>query len=173
VAWGLVALAGSLAWVPPTDVKVVPVQNEGRVLASFSAPAALTDEAEKVMRSGLPLTFTFTVELRRPSTLWFDHTLVEATAAASVRYDSLTAVYQVSKSLEGRVTWSEKTDKVADVRAWMTAFDQVPLEPHEPLESNADYYVQVRLHTTPRATFSLWPFGRDDGSGRASFTFIR
>ena len=55
----------------------------------------------------------------------------------------------------------------------MTSFDSVPLEPSEPLEPNADYYVRVRLRASPRRTFSLWPFGRDDGSGRADFTFIR
>ena len=46
-------------------------------------------------------------------------------------------------------------------------------EPSEPLEANADYYVRVRLRMSPRRTFSIWPFGRDDGSGRKDFTFIR
>jgi hypothetical protein len=55
----------------------------------------------------------------------------------------------------------------------MTTFERVPLQPGEPLEPNADYYVRVRLHASPKRTFSLWPWGRDDGSGRADFTFIR
>ena len=71
------------------------------------------------------------------------------------------------------MTWSERTDKEAEVRGWMMSFDQIALEPSEPLEANADYYVRVRLRTSPRRTFSIWPFGRDDGSGRKDFTFIR
>ena len=33
------------------------------------------------------------------------------------------------------------------------------LEPTEPLEANADYYVRVRLRMSPRRTFSIWPVG--------------
>ena len=58
----------------------------------------------------------------------------------------------------------------------MTAFDRVPLEVAAPLEPNAEYYVRVRLYCSPRRTvsiWSIWPFGRDDGSGRADFTYIR
>jgi Domain of unknown function (DUF4390) len=171
--WLLVALLAGAAWMVTSDVAVTPVVAEGHVFASFTAPSAFTDDAEAVVQSGLLLTFTFTVELRRPSTIWFDHTVGETTVAASVKYDTLTGQYQVSKQRDGRVVWSEQTDQESNVRAWMTAFDQVPIDPTEPLQSNADYYLQVRLHTSPRRTFSIWPWGRDDGSGRADFTFIR
>jgi hypothetical protein len=90
-----------------------------------------------------------------------------------VKFDSLTGVYQVSKLRDGRVVWSERTDKEADVRSWTTSFDQIALEPSEPLEANADYYVRVRMRVSPRRTFSIWPFSHDDGSGRKDFTFIR
>lgn len=171
--WLLPAIGLSLAWTGGVPVKVTPIVNAGHVLASFSAPAAFTGEAEHVMQSGLLLTFTFTVELKQPSTLWFDRTLAETTVAASVKYDSLTSAYQVSRLTEGHVVASERKAREADVLAWMTAFDQVPLVSGEPLEPNADYYVRVRLRTSPRPSVSLWPWGRDDGIGRAVFTFIR
>jgi len=173
-AWGLVVAAAlGLAWAGIVPVKVTPIVNEGRVLASFSAPSAFTGDAEQVMRTGLLLTFTFTVELRQPSSLWFDRTLAETTVASSVKYDSLTTAYQVTKLREGRVIASERKVREAEVLAWMTAFDQVPLVSGEPLERNADYYVRVRLRTSPRPTVSLWPWGHDDATGRAVFTFIR
>jgi hypothetical protein len=59
------------------------------------------------------------------------------------------------------------------LRICMPTFDSESLLPGDPLEANADYYVRVRLHATPKRTFSLWPWGRDDGSGRTDFTFIR
>jgi hypothetical protein len=117
---------------------------------------------------------TFTVDLKRPSGVWWDHTISSAVVASSVKFDNLTGVYQVSKSQDGRVTWSERTDDLNDVRAWMTTFDRVPLAEGERLEPNAEYYLQVRMRASPRRTFSLWPFfGSDDGVGRADFTFIR
>jgi hypothetical protein len=96
-----------------------------------------------------------------------------ATVAAQVKYDTLTRFYQVTKQTGSTVVWSERTSEDAQVRTWMTTFERVPLDVSEPLEPNADYYVRVRLHATPKRVFSLWPWGRDDASGRADFTFIR
>lgn len=175
-------LAGAAMWLASaatllavTDVTVTPlVTGDGKVFASFAAPAAFTAAARDVVKGGFPLTFTFTVELRRPSAVWLDRTLSSATLEASVKYDTLTRVYQVFKKQDDRVTWSDHTDQEDVMRGWLTGFDGVSLQPSEPLEPNADYYVRVRLHAKPRLTFSWWwPFGHDDGSGRKDFTFIR
>jgi Domain of unknown function (DUF4390) len=172
-AFGL-ALVGSLALAPAGEVSVTPVvKDETHVFASFAAPGAFDDDARKVVRSGLLLTFTYTIDLSRPSSVWFDHRLCTATVGASVTYDSLTSRYQAQKLRDGHVTKSEHLEKETDVRDWMTAFDQVPLESCEALEPNADYYVRVRLRMSPRASFPLWPFWRDDASGRKDFTYIR
>jgi len=169
---GVVALA-SVAWAGTAPFKVTPVVNpDGRVLASFSAPSAFTPEAEHAMRSGMLLTFTFTVQLRRPSSVWVDRTLAETNVMSSVKYDSLTGGYQVSKAHDGRIVASERKAREAEVIHWMTTFEQVPLNARERLERNAEYYVTVRLRTSPRSGFFLWPFGHEDG-GRAGFTFIR
>jgi len=169
----VVTVIGGVAAAASTDINVTPVVTEGKVVASFTAPGAYSDDAREVVKSGLLLTFTYVVELRRPSSVWFDRTVAETTVAASVKFDSLTGVYQVSKLRDGRVVWSERTDKEDDVGGWMTSFDQIALDPTEALEANADYYVRVHLKVSPRRTFSLWPWGRDDGSGRKDFTFIR
>ncbi|HYN05804.1 MAG TPA: DUF4390 domain-containing protein [Vicinamibacterales bacterium] len=168
------AIAGS-AVVIAAEIQVKPVvASDGRVLASFVAPGAFTDETRGVVKTGLTLTFSYDVELRRPSTLWFDPTLARTRVAASVRFDSLTATYQVSKERDGRVFWSDKSNDEARVRELMTSFDQVALEPASPLEPNVEYYVRVRLYASPRSTVIwFWPWGRDDGSGRADFTYIR
>lgn len=158
------------------DVRVSPVVDRGRVFASFSAPEAFTPEAEAMMQSGLLLTFSYTVELRRPAPVWFDQTLARVDVAASVKYDSLTGAYQVSKLRDGRVVWSEQTQDAAQAQAWMTEFERVPIDPAEALEANVDYYLRVRMQANPRARFSLWsllPWADDDGAGRGVFTFLR
>jgi hypothetical protein len=93
--------------------------------------------------------------------------------AASVKFDNLTSVYQVKKEQDGHVTWSKSTPKDDEMRAWITQFDDVTVHVTEKLEPNADYYVRVRLQSHPHLRFSLWPFSREDGTGRADFTFIR
>jgi len=171
-ARGLI-VALMLAAVTDGDIRVTPLVADGRVSASFVAAAAFTDDSRQVVKSGVPLTFTYLVELRRPSTIWWDRTVGSATVAALVKFDTLTSVYQVSKQQEGKVTWSKSTSKEDDVRTWVTAFDAVPIQTGEPLEPNADYYLRVRLQARPHVKVWLWPWGRDDGSGRADFTFIR
>ena len=157
------------------EVKVTPVVSGGRVLATFSAPGAWTAEARELVRGGVVLTFAFDVELRRPSML-FDSTLVRVRMESRGKYDTLTSSFQVSKLRDGKLLESSRSEQEPEVREWMIGFQQVLLEPAEPLEPNAEYYVRVRLYASPRRTvslWSLWPFGRDDGSGRTAFTFIR
>ncbi len=170
---GVIAGVLSLVALGANGIRVTPLVADGQVFASFTAPAAATEDTRAVMQSGLQLTFTFDVDLRRPSMIWWDPTLAQVTVASSVKFDNLTSVYQVSKLQDGQVVWSERTKDEAQVRTWMTTFERVPLPPAVPLEPNADYYVRVRLHASPKRTFSVLPWGRDDGSGRADFTFIR
>jgi hypothetical protein len=113
------------------------------------------------------------VQLRRPVSLWFDTTLSQTSVGSSVKYDSLTGVYQLTKQHDGRIVASERKTRASEVLAWMTSFDQVPLVCEHPLERNADYYVSVRLRTSPRPWLAFWSWGKEDGVGRAGFTFIR
>jgi Domain of unknown function (DUF4390) len=170
---GVAVVALAIPAVVDSEIRVTPLVAEGKVSASFSAPAGFSDDARAVLASGLLLTFTYAVELRRPASIWFDPALAQTSAAADAKLDTLTGVYQVSKSLDGRVVWSDRTSDEAQVRNWITAFERVPLDTAQRLEPNVDYYVQVRLQVTPRRTFYLWPWGRGDGAGRAIFTFLR
>jgi hypothetical protein len=173
-------LGGAVLWAAAvvtltaaSDVRVTPLVTDGRVLASFTVADAFPEDTEAVLESGLVLTFAFSIELKRPTTLWFDPTLARIDVSSEATYDTLTGTYQVSKRQDGQVVWSESTREQEQARAWMTEFDGLALEPGEPLEPNGDYYVRVRLFKRPRPRFSIWPWGRDDGSGRADFTFLR
>lgn len=168
-AWmlGVVALAAA----GPIDV--TPVVADGRVVASVVAPSSYTADVQEIVKSGLFVTFTFSVELRRASRIWLDQTLGAAIVASSVKFDNLIGVYQVSKTVDGQVVWSKQTRDDTDVRAWMTTFERVALVPRTPLEPNAEYYVRVRMHTNPKRTLSLWPWSDEAASGRADFTYIR
>jgi hypothetical protein len=176
LAWGTaVALAagGVVSSLSPGALKVTPVvATDGRLLVSFSAAASFTEDAKTILRSGLQVMFTYTVDVRRPS-IWFDPTLAEVTVAASAKFDALKRTYQVSKYREGEVIKSEGLDQESQVRAWLTEFDSLLLEPSSPLVLNAEYYVRVRLRADPKGSFSLWPWRGDDATGRADFTFIR
>ncbi|ODS59543.1 MAG: hypothetical protein ABS36_01015 [Acidobacteria bacterium SCN 69-37] len=163
----------ALATAAPTDIRITPVVADGQVSVSFAAPDAIDAEARALVQSGLLMTLTFTVDLREPSAAWFDRNVAQAVVASSVKFDNLTGVYHVSRLRDDHVFWSERTSDFARARTEMTTFDRVSLAADGQLRPNADYYVRVRLRTSPRRTFPLWPWTSDDGRGRASFTYLR
>ena len=169
-----IAWIGSLAVLTPAvDLKVSPVvASDGRILVSFALLTPLTDDVKTVLKSGLTLEFTYTVELRRPS-VWLDPTLGLVTVGATAKFDPLARSYQVSKFRQGQAVRSDKVEQESHVREWLTQFDSVLVEPVTPLEVNTDYYVRVRLRIDPKGSFSFWPWRGDDASGRQSFPFIR
>jgi hypothetical protein len=167
------AAVALLASAPAASIRVAPVLSDEAVAVAFSAPDALGDDAQAVVRSGLLLTFTFVAELRRPTGFWWDRTVASATVGSTVKFDNLTGVYQVSKLHGDHVTWSDRTMDLAAVRTWMTTFERVPLAPRGELEANAEYSIRVSLQVSPRRTFTLWPWADDAASGRATFVNIR
>jgi len=172
---GLAAMLWSIAvaMVLAADVRVTPLVTDGQVFASFSASDSYTADVQEAVGSGLPTVLTFVVELRQASLIWFDHTVTTVTVASSIKYDNLTRTFQVSKMNAGQIVSSESTGNETDARKWATEFERVSLSNGINLEANGEYYVRVRMRATPRRSFSLWPWGRDDAAGRADFTFIR
>ena len=155
------------------DIRVTPLVRDGEVLLSFTAPGAVTGELREAIRSGLVVTFTYDVALRQDAFLWFDRTLAQVEVAASVRYDNLTRSYHLSRMVDGRVMRSESSESEDQVKSWLTDFDRLKIFASSGLQANADYAVDVSARISPRVAWLLWPWGRDDARGRASFTYIR
>ena len=166
LAAATVAAAGS-------DVRITPVVADDRVYANFAAPSVFSDGVRTAIQSGLPMTFTYVAEVRRTSALWFDKTVASAALASTVKFDTLTGAYQVSKSREGTVHWSQQTQVEEEMRLWVTEFERVLLTETSRLEGGSDYYVRVRARDSLPRGFSLWPWGRDEASGRVELPVVR
>jgi hypothetical protein len=163
----LVAAAG--------PVKVTPVVTDGRVLASFNAADAWAIETREYLQQGQVVTFHYYVELLRPRML-IDAVVAKVNVRADAKFDALAGRYQVTRHRDGQIVKVEKRDQESDVRDWLTVFESVELQPESPLRANTDYSIHVRLYRYPRQSSivgSVLPFGRDDSSGRAVFTYVR
>ncbi len=155
-------------------LQVAPLPRDGHVLVSFKLAEAFTDELESAVHSGLTISFIYQVDLKRSSTLWFDRTMASAVVTATVRYDLLLRKYHMSRMVDGRVERAETTDREDVVREWLTTdFDKLPLFQNVPLEMNAEYYVRVRAHTSPRNAAFLWPWQGHDAMAFAKFTVVQ
>jgi hypothetical protein len=154
------------------SIQVTPLAREDRVLVSFRFTDAFNDEVRAAIHSGMTVTFVYDVQLRRGATLWVDRTIAEATVTASVRFDNLTRRYLVTRAQDGRTERAETLEREDAVRASLTEFEKLPLFSSSTLEPNAEYYLRVRAHTTPRNSVFVWPWGSDI-AGLAKFTFLR
>jgi hypothetical protein len=150
---------------------VAPLARGDTILVSFSTSRGLTPSIEQAIESGLPTTFTYDVELRRPSFLWFDKLVSSARIAATVRFDPLTRRYHVTLAQDGRVAEERATDRADEMRRWVSVFERLPLFSTRELVEHTEYAVQVRGRTTPRRTWSFWPWARPSAHGSAGFTF--
>jgi len=167
------ALAWLAAPAAAQELRVTPLIREGQVFVSFTMSGAFDNDVWAAIRSGLPTTFSYDVEIRRGRAIWFDRTVASATVTVAVRYDNLTRRYQVTRMIDGRVeSTPQVTDSQDTARTLMTEFDKLPLFSTADLEANTEYYLQVQARTSPRNTFFLWPWGRHKASGRTPFTFL-
>lgn len=171
--WMILLLALALVGAAAAeDIRITPLARDGRVLVSFSLPDGFSSDVREAIRSGLPITFTYDVELRRGVTFWIDRSLASATVAATVQYDNLTRRNQLTRSVDGRTEDSKVTEDDTMVRGWLTAFDRLSLFSTRELEPNGEYYVRVRAHTQPRVAWFFWPWAGSSASGHAAFTFL-
>jgi Domain of unknown function (DUF4390) len=155
-------------------VQVIPLSRDGEIFVSFEFAETLTDEIRTAIHSGLTIRFEYTVDLRRSASVWFDRTIDSHKVTATVKYDTLARRYQVSRIIDGRTEWMDSTD--SEDTAWKALtndFARLALFHGLALEPNAEYYVRVSAHTSPRNASFLWPWSAADAVGFAKFTFIR
>jgi hypothetical protein len=156
------------------SLQVAPLSRDGQIFVSFKLEQELTDEIRTAIHSGMTVSFIYKIDLRRGASVWFDRTLASAVVKATVRFDNLTRRYDVRRFLDGRMDRADNTDSEEAAWKWLTTqFEKMPLFRTVTLESNAEYYVRVRAHTTPRNAAFVWPWQGDDVVGFMKFTLIR
>jgi hypothetical protein len=154
------------------DVRVTPLVREGRVWVSFGVDHGLTPELLQAVLSGLPVTFTYDIELRRSVPFWPDRVLNTVTIAVTVTYDTLMRLHSLARAVDGRLEANRVTKDEAEARRWLTALDSAPLFRTAELEANTEYYVRVRARAKPPHSLIFWPWDRGLVSTNANFTFI-
>ena len=169
-------LVSLLAMSPPDGqiLQVAPLARGSEVLVSFKLAQEPTEEIRNAIHSGLTVSLVYKIDLRRSSAVWLDRTIASTVVTATVRFDNLTRKYAVTRAVDGRIDKADSMEREDDAWAWLTdQFERMPLFRSESLEVNAEYYVRVRAHTTPRIMSFVWPWQADDVVGLAKFTFMR
>ena len=169
----VVALPALAAAQQEQSLQVTPLTRDGKVLVSFMLNDAFNDDVRTAIHSGTAISFIYEVELKRASTMWLDRTMSTTVVTAAVRFDNLTRRYFVTRLIDGRIEGTETFEREEDVQKRLTDFDKLPLFSSNMLEANAEYYLRVRAHTSPRNASFVWPWASHEVAGHVKFTFLR
>jgi hypothetical protein len=169
----LATLAAATTLAAADVIRVVSLVKDQRVQVSFTMENGFTEDLRAAIRSGLPTTISYDVDLRREVAGWFDKRLQSSAVSAAVQYDNLTRRYRLSRTVDGRGEEPTVTDDEEAVRRWLTTFERLPLFTTDRLEANVEYYVRVRARSRPWIAWFFWPWDRGSATGIAKFTFIQ
>lgn len=170
VGWLLAACIAAPVALRAESLQIRPTVHADHVLVSYELDDAFTDAIRDAISSGLRTTFTYELELRTKTAVWFDRVVATALVTVSDRYDNLTRRHTLTRTVDGRVQDEIVTDDEAVVRTWLTTGTRVPLCETSMLDPTRDYYVRVTTRARP-VTTSILGLPRTV-SGQARFTFI-
>ena len=170
----LAVLAMGLGGQASQTLRVTPLPRGEELLVSFQLEQELTPDLRQKIHSGLQVRFVYKVDLKRNSSIWLDRTMATAEVTATIRFDNLRRRYDLSRMTDGKDLKVSSTDSEEVAWSWVTSqFERMQLFRGVRLDSNAEYYVRVRVHTAPQTAAFVWPWQGDDVVGFAKFTFIR
>ncbi len=139
-SWALVSVAGAAS---PSLVNVG-VSTQGNYI---TMDAMLTDGIEgkvlEAIESGVPMTVTFKIELRKQVSLWNDTLVRSNEVSHTVQFDSLKKAYrfsEVGKNVKRKII-TRKKDRYQKL---MATLKNIPIAPIYQLDPAEKYYVQVK-----------------------------
>ncbi|MHB8789263.1 MAG: DUF4390 domain-containing protein [Desulfobulbaceae bacterium] len=134
--------------------------SETHLLLFCSIKNGFTAEMVKGVQNGIPVTFTFLVELERTVNNWPNSTLAEMTIQHTLTYDALKQQYRVT--LPELSNGSMVTDSLDKAMAAMSELNGIKVINHDVLVPDAPYALHVHAtlaeKTLPLNMHYLVPF---------------
>jgi uncharacterized protein DUF4390 len=124
--------------------------------ASYALKGAFSDEIREQIASGLPITFSYYLEVARRRPLWFDKVLSRRTITTTATYDTLTHQYSLSKRVNDEVAETSVAVSEAEMMRWMTTLERVRLADPTSLEGAEDDSLYVRVKSRIQRRFILF-----------------
>ena len=102
-----------------------------------------TEKIMEAIESGVPMGFTFEIELRKENTAWLDGLISSNIVRHKIQFDSLKKTYRFSE-VGKRVRRKVITRKTSRFKKLMLTLKDIPIAPIYRLDPNEKYYVRVK-----------------------------
>jgi len=153
-----------------TAIKDLVITNSKQdLLVFFTLQDAFSKEMEEAVRNGIPVTFTFTLEVKEVREGWMDSELASVSFDHILSYDSLKDEYYVQKGeSNGRKVVFDHLNEAIKVMCEINGYRLLPVNQ---LHSDKDYMLRVRASLVKKELpfklhylipfYSLWGFTTD------------
>jgi hypothetical protein len=171
IVWGilLVFVHGLAMANNATLTNIIVTNTRDDLLVYLSVEGAFTQKMENAVKSGVPASFSFFVNLYRVRDMWLDKKMADLTITHNIKYNSLKKEYAVSRS------WDSNSPVIVQsfdaAKKLMTEIDSLKVIPLGRLEKGRQYQIQAKAKLS-RVTLpyylhyvlfflSLWDFETD------------
>ncbi len=126
------------------DVVNIGVGTKGKyVVMNARLVDGFTEKIQEAIANGVPMGFTFEIELRKENTVWMDSLVSSNKVQHRVQFDSLKKIYRFSE-LGKNVRRKIITRKESRYQKLMLTLKDIPIAPIYKLDPNEKYYVRVK-----------------------------
>ena len=109
----------------PTIENLTATAAAGKVSVRFNLAGAFDNpEMIEALRSGLPTSFTYSIEIFRDRPNWFDDSIARARVEVICTYNSLTREYLLNYRRDRRLVRSETFSELAALERQMTTIEE-------------------------------------------------
>ena len=103
------------------------------------------DSVLDAIENGVPIAFTFLVELRQKNSLWNDTLVSDNTIKHTIKYDSLKKTYRFSETGK-RVKRKIITRNKENYQKLMLTLENIPIASTRRLTLNKKYYIRIKAN---------------------------
>ena len=136
-----------------TLTNIIVTNTRDDLLVYLNVEGAFPEKVTKTISSGVPVTFTFLIELYRSRNLWLDKKIAAEEAIHTVRYDNLKKEYRITRSWDSGNTAVTKSFEYA--KRLMTEVDSLRVTTLDKLEKNQQYQLRAKAELS-RKTLPLY-----------------
>ena len=131
--------------------------------ASCRLEGGLTPDVEEEIAAGLATTIEYRLHVYRRRPAFFDQLILKRRVQCTVRYDTLTQQYTLTRRIDDDMQETKVTDDPAAMREFMTSLRAVPLMKTEALKAGEEYYLKAKsnLGLVWRFYVIPWPMDTD------------
>ncbi len=139
----MMGLVSPVSAVSP-DVVNIGVGTKGKyVVMNARLVDGFTEKIQEAINNGVPIGFTFEIELRQDNTAWIDSLISSNKVRHRVQFDSLKKIYRFSE-IGKNVRRNIITRKKSRFQKLMLTLKDIPIAPIYKLDPNEKYYVRVK-----------------------------